>query len=458
MPSFESVDVVVIGAGTAGMHAFNTLARAGRSVLLVDQGPLGTTCARVGCMPSKAALHAGRQWASLRSLLGDTAVPAGAASPLELWHHALKTRDMLAAGAAQRTRTAAGDRLRVGHARFVDPATVDVDGRRIRAQVFVVATGSEPVLPSGLETIGPKILTTDTLFSLGVLPARLGVLGLGAIGLEMGLALARLGVEVVGADLREWPAGINDPVVGAAAVAQFGSEMALWLGSRAEVLSDGDTLRLRSDGREQTVDQVLVALGRRPRLAGLDLERAGVALDTQGLPAIDGDTLRAAESPIFIAGDANPERPLMHEAADEGAAAARAALDVLAGRPATPLRRRTALAVVFSDPDVVTVGARLDELGEADRVVGSASGLANGRSRILGAESNLVRVYAHRSTGQLMGASLMASRGEHLAHLLAWAIQRGESVQSLLSMPYYHPSIEELVQGALTDAARQLQQ
>ena len=111
---------------------------------------------------------------------------------------------------------------------------------------------------------------------------------------------------------------------------------------------------------------------------------------------------------------------------------------------------------MFSDPDIATVGQAYDTLDLDRTVIGSAEGAANGRSRVMGAEGNLVRIYADRGNGRLLGAGLLAARGEHLAHLLAWAIQRGETVESLLAMPYYHPSIEEMVQSALKDASRQL--
>src|SRR5690606_8658094 len=126
MPSSITTDVAVIGAGTAGLTAFSELRRLGLSVVLIDHGPLGTTCARVGCMPSKAALHAGHQWANLRALLKEASAPAGSATPDDLWRHARKTRDLLAGNTAKRTRDVAGDRLLMGTARFTSPDTLDV--------------------------------------------------------------------------------------------------------------------------------------------------------------------------------------------------------------------------------------------------------------------------------------------------------------------------------------------
>ena len=178
--------------------------------------------------------------------------------------------------------------------------------------------------------------------------------------------------------------------------------------------------------------------------------------DASGRYAADGATLRLPGTAVFLAGDVHPQRPLMHEAADEGLIAARGALALLDDRPVRAAARRTPLGIVFTDPDICSVGAPFDQLDPQTFVVGTAEGSGNGRSRILHAESNLVRIYARRDDGLLLGASLLAEHGEHLAHQLAWAVQRGETVRSLLEMPYYHPAVEEMLQSALKDAARQI--
>jgi dihydrolipoamide dehydrogenase len=452
LASSISTDIAVIGAGTAGSLAFREITRAGKSALLIDRGPLGTTCARVGCMPSKAVLHAAHDWAAARAH-GTAGDPAGAQA---LWARARATRDMLAAGAAQRTRSAAGERLVMGQARFVGPNTLDVDGQRIEARAFVVATGSRPVVPAWLAALGDRVLTTDTLFELESLPRSVGILGLGAIGLEMGLALARLGVRVVGADLQDTVAGISDPAVRDRAVQRLGREFPMWLGRSVQVERAGGDVVMLSGTHRETVEMVLAALGRRPNLESLDLEQAGVALDDAGRAAVDGASLRAGGSCVFVAGDAHADRPLMHEAADEGTIAARGALALLDGRTADLSPRRERISIVFSDPDIVAVGMSFDQIDPAQTVIGTAEGSGNGRSRILDATENLVRVYAQRGSGVLLGASVIATRGEHLAHLLAWAVQRRETVAGLLRMPFYHPSIEEMVQSALGDAAGRL--
>lgn len=450
----RDVEAVVIGAGTAGANAFHVLKSAGVDVLLIDRGPLGTTCARVGCMPSKAVLHAAARWAEARGLVDDPAHLT--TTPSALWQQSRQIRDELASEAAQSTRCAAGDRLIMEEARFVAPDTVQAGQTRIRARAFVVCTGSRPVIPAPLRPLQHRLLTTDNLFDLDVLPDRVGVLGMGAIGLEMGIALARLGRDVIGADQQDGIGGAQDPDIQDRAQAQFGALMQLWLGQPVQAHAQGDAVRLQQGDRQAVVDRLLVATGRQPCLAELDLAAAAVDLDDKGQPRIDAVRLTAGQDGIFFAGDVNPDRPLMHEAADEGQAAGRAALARVQGAAPPRLQRRTPIAIVFSDPDLCAVGMPFDQARARHAVIGEAAGDQNGRARVKGATSDLLRVYAEPATGLLLGASLLATHGEHLAHLLAWAIQNGQTAEQLLEMPFYHPSIEEMLKDALKDIRKRM--
>jgi len=456
MTSSIQTDVAVIGAGTAGLTAFSELRRQGLRAVLIDHGPLGTTCARLGCMPSKAVLHAGQQWHTWRAIAGDDTKQQPSLTPIDLWRQARATRDLLADNTAKRTRSFAGEQLIMGRARFTGPNTLDVDGRTVEAGAFIVATGSQSIVPEFLRPLSQRLLTTDTLFELDELPTSIGILGLGAVGLEMGLALSRLGVRVIAGDLQPVPANIADPEIGARAIERFSTEMTMWLGQPMEVLPKQTGLELRSGSASANVELLLAALGRRPNTDSLGLKLAGVAHNTKDQPIIDPQTLRGGSSTVFFAGDVNQLRPLMHEAVDEGVIAARAAAQLLDDRTRSLPLRRTPLAIIFSDPDIASIGQSYDSLDLERTIISTAQGDSNGRSRVMGAEDNLLRLYVDQQDGQLLGASLIATRGEHLAHLLAWAIQRGETVDELLQLPYYHPSIEELLQNALKDASQQL--
>lgn len=317
---------------------------------------------------------------------------------------------------------------------------------------MIIATGSRPVLPRFLDSVRERTVTTDELFDLPTLPRSVGVLGLGAVGLEMGVALARLGVRVIGADQAARVAGISDPQIASRARECFDHLTPLWLGAQARVERARDGVRITAGEQSETVDVLLAALGRQANVDGLDLDEAGVPLDRKGIPVFDRATLQLGELPVFIAGDANADRPLLHEAADQGA---------IAGYNAcveTPLRfaRKVPLGIAFCAPDVVTVGAAWDEL-DADRiVVGSAEAARNGRAIIEDSTHGLLRVYADAGSGRLLGASMVTAGGEHLGQWLAWAVQRRETARDLLAGVFYHPTLEEMLQSALQDIVRQI--
>lgn len=459
-------EVAILGAGTAGLYALREVRRAQRSFVLIDPGPLGTVCARVGCMPSKIALHAGAQWHSAQGLahIGGSGMEHLQLQRSATWQALRQQRDGFADSAANKAREAAGPHLLTGRARFLAPTHLSVqypDGRvqEVHAQAIVIATGSRPVLPDWLDSVRERVITTDELFELNDLPANIGILGLGAIGLEMGLALARLGVRVTAADVASTVGGMADAVVSEHAVQRFGSEITLWLQTATQLSLSQHGIRMQTqDGRQAEVELLLAALGRRPNVDALGLAAAGFALDARGTPLFDAHTLQMGAHPVFIAGDANASRTLMHEAADEGAMAGFNAARLAANARATPqaFARKTALGIAFSTPDLCSIGARLDALDATRTLIGSASGQGNGRARILGAPDSLLRLYADRADGRLLGAALMAPGGEHLAHLLALAIERGETAASLLRMPFYHPVIEEMLPSALQDLLRQL--
>ena len=448
----RTADVVVIGAGTAGLSAFDALSASGRSVILVEGGELGTMCTRVGCMPSKAVLLAAHRFHVARAVAG----PLGVDVSTRLWREALALRLPMVEHLASETIDKAGDRLVRGHARFVDARTIDVDGLRIDADAFVVAAGSRPVVPKAFAALGDRMMTTDDLFHAQSLPTRCGVVGLGPVGLEMSVALARFGIDVVAADSGTTLGGATDPFIVGCAVERFRRDFELWLGDEVGATLVDDGVRFGSGDRSRVVDRVLVAPGRQPNVEGLDLERAGVEFDDDGHLRWDRATTRCGKTRVFVAGDFSPDRPLLHEAVDEGALAAAAALASIDGRAVDPGHRRVPLAIVFSSPDIGVVGPRFIDLDPGETAIGYAGSAGNGRSRLMETDENCVRLYVDRATRRLVGATVFSVEGEHLAHLLAWAVAGDATVDALLERPFYHPTVEEMVQSALKDAVERL--
>ena len=454
----KTVDVAIIGAGTAGLYALREVRRARKSFVLIDHGPLGTTCARVGCMPSKVALHEGQMWSSRFDLahIGVSGIDGMTIDKQQAWVAMRVKRDGFVGHTAERAIHAAGDALVEGRARFLEPTVLEVSTATgpliVKAGAIVIATGSKPILPDWLASVRDRVVTTDELFEMPDVPVSMGVLGLGAIGVEMGLALSRLGVKVTGAGLSPFIAGITDPVINERAIARFGREMTMWLGAPVTVEPAADGVLMRAGDRQEKVDRLLVSIGRVPNVAGLNLAEAGLPLDASGLPVFDKATMQMGAWPVFIAGDANGDRPLMHEAADEGVIAGFNAARGASQR----FKRKVPFGIVFSDPDVASIGARFDELDASGIVVGSVEGEVNARSRVIDETESLIRIYADAASGRLLGAAMLVPRGEHIAHLLAWSIQRGETAESLMQMPFYHPVIEEMLPLALQDIVRKV--
>jgi len=450
----EHYDVAIIGAGTAGLSALSEARKQTDDFLLINDGPYGTTCARVGCMPSKTLIEASRAYRRRNSfrefgIRGAEAlvmdIPAALARVRRL-------RDDFVSGTLKMT-DALGDRNIAGRARLVAPDRISVAGRVVQAGRIIIATGSRPVVPNAWRALGDRLLTSDNLFEQADLPARMAVIGLGPLGVEMAHALAGLGISITAFDLALTIAGLSDPAVNECAVASLARECAIHLGAPAEPKAEGEKIRVKAGQTAVLVDKVLVALGRRPNVDDLGLEALGVKLDERGIPPFDPLTMQIADLPVFIAGDASNYAPVLHEATDEGHIAGRNA----ASSVPECYARRTRLAIVFSDPDIAVVGRRFSDLGEGKAIIGEADFARQGRALAAATSRGILRVYADRVSGSLLGAEICAPEGEHLAHLLALAIQQRLSVQDLLRTPFYHPVLEEGLRTALRELAAQLQ-
>ena len=316
-------DVAVIGAGTAGLAAYRAAKAAGRTALLIEGGVHGTTCARVGCMPSKLliapaeAAHAVERFGAF-GLRGDVAVDGRA-----VMARVRSERDRFVGFVTQGVYALPpSDRIE-GYAHFVDDTTLVVGDATIEATAIVIATGSSPAYPAAWNALGDRLVTNESLFEWAVLPESVAVFGPGVIGLELGQALHRLGVRIKLFGRGGGVGPLSDPDLIAEARQVFGSEFYLDTDAHAEVALDGDRVAVRYralDGETRTehFDYLLAATGRAPNLRHLALERTSVTLDARGVPAFDRATMQCGQAPIFIAGDATDDLELLHEAADEG--------------------------------------------------------------------------------------------------------------------------------------------
>ena len=459
------VDVAIIGSGTAGTAAYLSARAHTDSILLIEGGDYGTTCARSGCMPSKLliaaaevahqARHADRFGIQASDLVVDgPAVMARVRRERDRFVGlVLASVDAMPSGVRW---TAAVS--------FQDANTlVTPKGQLIHARRIIIATGSKPVLPPLLHGLDKHLLTSENVFELPTLPKRLAVFGTGPLGIELGQAMSRLGVAVRMFGIGGGIAGIHDPEIRDYANKIFNDEFYLDADANVESVSEAETgivLHYRhKDGTRiaEEFDYVLAATGRAPELAGLALANAGLQLDERGVPLFDRYTLQCGDSTIFIAGDASNEIPLLHEAADQGRIAGENA-----GRypNVLPGLRRTPLAIVFCDPQVASAGIALNTLEQHFQgrfATGCASFEEQGRSRVMLRNKGMLKVYAELSSGLLLGAEMFGPGAEHIGHLLAWAVQKRMTVDEMLEMPFYHPVIEEGLRTALRDVKHVLQ-
>lgn len=457
----RTVDVAVIGAGTAGLAAWRAARQWTDKTVLIEGGAYGTTCARVGCMPSKLLIAAAEAAHAVREAPAF-GVEAGAAhvDGRAVMARVRRERDRFVSFVLESVDgIPAHCRIR-GNARFVDDHRLCIDDAHdVVAGRIVIATGSVPVVPPLFAALGDRLLVNDDIFEWKDLPRSVAVFGPGVIGLEIGQALHRLGVETHVFGVGGFVGPITDPAVRAAAAAAFAAEFRLDADGDVRTLrreGDGVVIEFADrDGRPamRRVDYVVAATGRAPDVARLGLEATSLAVDARGVPLADPGTAQVGRSHVFIAGDASNHRPLLHEAADEGRIAGDNAgrwPDVRRGR------RRSPLSVVFTDPQIALVGETRAALTRRNVVTGAVSFEDQGRSRVMLKNKGLLHLYADARDGRFLGAEMVGPRAEHIGHLLAWAHQAKLTVADMLAMPFYHPVVEEGLRTALRDACRQL--
>ena len=454
-------DVVVIGAGTAGLSAYRNAKQFTQNVLMIESGPYGTTCARVGCMPSKLLIAAAE---AAHSIEMAPAFGVHSSKPV------IDGKAVMARVKSERDRFAgfvveavdeipSEDKIR-GYAQFLDANRVQIDEHTIiTAKRFVIATGSRPSYPGVFNNFGDRLIINDDVFDWDDLPESVAVFGPGVIGLEIGQALHRLGVKVKLFGVGGAIGPLTDPVVKDYANTVFAEEFYVDTDSNVSDMKQvGNKAELTYTDKQgvkhtEQFDYVLAATGRVPNTDKLGLENTGIELDERGVPLADAHTMQCGNSHIFIAGDASNMIPLLHEASDQGIIAGQNAgryPHVRAGL------RRAKIAAVFSDPQIAMVGESFKEisqrLGSCECFeIGEVSFENQGRSRVMLKNKGHMRVYAEHGTGLFLGAEFIGPQAEHIAHLLAWAVQNKMTVPQMLDMPFYHPVIEEGLRTALRD-------
>lgn len=442
-------DLVVIGAGSAAFAAAIRAVDAGRSVALVEAGAIGGTCVNVGCVPSKALLRAGELRAQV------TANPfAGidvSANGVDLAALVANKDELVAALRQAKYADLIDDYgfdLVGGRARFVDPDTIAVDGRQVRAGAFLVATGASawaPPIP-GLADAG--YLTSTTALERKEVPPRLAVIGANAIGLELGQFFGHLGSQVTFLDVAERIAPFEEPEMSAAIAGYLTGEGATVHAGAAitRVESDGDVRRVVAevDGAEIVVevDEVLVATGRRANTAGLGLDLAGVDVDAHGAVVVD-DALGTSNPRVWAAGDVVAGvGQFVYVSAYHGALAADNALSG-AGRTVdyTGLPRVTFTAPQIAGAGVTEAQAR----AQGYDVKTSLLDLEHVPRALINRDTRgLIKLVADRDSDRLLGASVLADAAGEVIQTAVLAIRQRMTTAELAAT--FHPYLT-MVEG-----------
>jgi pyruvate/2-oxoglutarate dehydrogenase complex dihydrolipoamide dehydrogenase (E3) component len=447
-----SVDLIVIGGGMAGMNAAARASEAEASVALIERDRLGGTCPLRGCIPSKALIRSAEIAHEVRSA-GEYGVRVAG---VEVDMGAVIDRvqaivEKGADGARAYLESLPGVRIVTGEARFDDAGVVSVNGETLRAPRVVVATGAEPIvvpIPGLAET--PHLTSADVLL-MRELPDRLLVIGAGAIGLELGQALGRLGARVTLVESAPRLLPQAEPEVADALgelLAEEGIE--LLVGAVIERASSrpdgGPRLTVTHEGRTRDLDAdaLLLGAGRGSAVESLHLAAAGIEGDAKGVP-VDA-RLQTSRPGHFAAGDVlgPPFGQFTHVARRLGREAAGNAL----GIDPHDVERDPGPKTIFTDPELVSVGLTEAQARDQGHDVGvGTSEFAGGKARAWGQERGLVKVVADRSSRRILGAHILGYHAADLVHPVVVAMQAG-SADPLLDAYHVHPTLGEKVQAA----------
>ena len=443
------LDAVVIGAGQAGVPLAERLARAGRTVLLVERSRLGGTCINYGCTPTKTlvasarAAHVARSAARLGVHAGGVrvdfpAVVARKDAVVERWRDGVRKR-LEAAGPALRVAT--------GHARFVGERTVEVGGERYRGERVVVDVGVRPAAPPVLGLEGVPWLDNHRVMELRQLPSHLLVMGGGYIGCEFAQMFRRFGSRVTVVQRGTHLLDREDPDVSEALEGAFrseGVEVLLGVSVERAFRADGVVGLTLSDGRQVVGSHLLVAVGRRPNTDDLGCAAAGIELDRKGFIVVD-DSYRTSAPGVYAVGDVTGGPQFTHTSWDDH----RLVYDVLEGRVSRGRSGRVIPYVVFTDPQVAGVG-----LNEREA---SARGVRHEVARMpfghvaraieIDETAGVMKVLVDPATERVVGASLVGAEAGELIHVFAALMQAAASARAVVDAEFAHPTFAEGLQS-----------
>ncbi len=455
-------DVVVIGAGPGGYVAAIRLGQLGKKTLVVEKQYVGGVCLNVGCIPTKALLHAAHlrvQGEHARKQMGLLLEDQGVDLPkLRRWKDGIVRR--LVKG-VQTLWKANGVEWIQGTARLQDPHTVeilDAEGqrRRVTAEHLILATGSRPVELRGFEFDGERVWSSNEAVALPGVPERLLVLGAGAIGLEFAYVYRHLGSRVTVLELMPQVLPGTDAEMArelARALKRQGIEIFTETrATRLEKGSDGVRVQAEVQGELQTFEAevLLVAVGRRPNTEGLGLEAVGLQPNERGFLPVNR-RMQTRVPHIYAIGDLTGPPLLAHKASREGIVAAEA----IAGL-STEYDVRAMPSVVYTEPELASVGlseeAAREQFGEVR--VGRFPFLANGRALTYGESTGFAKIIAHPETDEVLGVHILGPEASSLIGEAALALELSATAEDIGLTVHPHPTLTEVLMEAAENVHR----
>jgi dihydrolipoamide dehydrogenase len=448
-------DVIVIGAGPGGYVAAIRAAQLGLKTACVEsRETLGGTCLNVGCIPSKALLHASELFEeAAHGTMAKWGIKAtGVEIDLDVMHAGRREAVKGLTGGIEFLFKKNKVTWLKGHARFTAPKAIEVAGQAYTGKNIVIATGSSVTPLPGVEIDQDRIVDSTGALELAKVPGHLVVIGGGVIGLELGSVWRRLGAKVTVVEYLDQILPGMDGEVRKEAGKIFkkqGFEIRTSTKvTKAEKSGEGVTLTLEpaQGGQAQTIeaDVVLVSIGRRPNVDGLDLEAAGVQLNKRGQIEVDHDFRTGVEG-VYAIGDVTPGPMLAHKAEDEGVAVA----EILAGQIGI-VNHDVIPGVVYTFPEIATVGKTEEELTEAgvEYRTGKFPMLANSRAKTNRETDGFVKVIADARTDRVLGVHIIASVAGTMIAQAAQAMEFGATSEDIAYTCHAHPTHSEAVKEA----------
>ncbi len=461
MAANDTFDLIIIGSGPGGYVAAVKASQLGMKTACVEKAErLGGVCLNVGCIPSKALLDSSEFYHLAKHRFAEHGIKTGRVT-LDLkamMARKQKVVDDLTANVRQLLE-GHGVSILAGQARLQSPTAVEVvRGKRkqtYEARQILLATGSTPVPVPGLDFDGERIISSTGALDFDAVPKRLGIVGGGYIGLELGSVWMRLGAQVTVIEMLPRVAGLLDGQVGRT-LDRILRKQGMDIRVKTKVLDAKTTAKkvkvtVEHQGQRETLDfdRLLVCVGRRPLTDGLNLDTVGVATDERtGLVKIDAG-FRTSVPTIYAIGDLVPGPMLAHKASAEGIAA----VEAMAGEPAE-VNYDAIPAVIYTAPEVASVGLTEEELKARGipYCTGSYPFSGAGRARCMGETDGFVKLLAHQRTDRILGVHIIGARAADMIAECVLALEFGASAEDLARTIHGHPTFSEALMEAAMGA------